>query len=94
LALSWAFWAVGFSQFAFVAETKAFSHGNFSWGYNIGLWFLFIFCTAELLRWVNESSEVRGWNKLAMGVVSSLWALHLASGVVYLWWQLSGHNYY
>ncbi len=94
LLISWGIWFVGFLQFAFVAETQRFAHGNFSWGYNLALSLLFVFCTAEWVRWVKETPAVRGLQKVALGGVSALFALHLVSGVVYLLWQLQGKIYY
>jgi hypothetical protein len=94
LQLSWGLWFVGFLQFAFLAETKYFSAGNFSWGYNISLSLLFVFCTAEWVRWIKETSSVQGFQKFALAAISALFALHLVSGVVYLFWQLQGRPYF
>jgi hypothetical protein len=94
LLFTWGMWVVAFLQFAFLAEKEHFLAGNFSWGYNIAVWLLFVLCAAEWLRWMKETSLVQGWQKLALFGASALFGLHVVSGTFYLVWQLMGNSFY
>ncbi len=93
LLFSWIFTLVSFLQFAFLAEKDYFAAGNFSWAWNIALWFLFLFSTADFLGRLKEESFDRMPEKIWRATVGSLFALHLASGVVYFVRQLLGLGY-
>lgn len=93
LQISWLFYGATFLQFAFFAEDKYFTSGNFSWGYNIALWFLFIFTAADFFRWLKEEEFDTRWKKMKALGVSGLFFMHLASGVAYLVKQLAGGGY-
>jgi hypothetical protein len=94
LLISWLFYGVTFLQFAFLAEDKYFTCGNFSWGYNIALWFLFIFTAADFFRWLKEEGCGIPFHKRKAVFMSLLFSLHLVSGVAYLVKQLAGGGYY
>lgn len=93
LQIAWAFYFVTFLQFAFLAENMYPSAGNFSWGYNIALWILFIFSTAEFFRWLSEEKEANVREKGKMALASVFFFLHLTSGIAYLIKQLAGGTY-
>lgn len=95
LVLSWLMLIIGAMQFAFLAEKKYFYAGNFSWGYNIALWFLFIFSFIEFVKWINEKEAFRnGINRLAITLTAIIFGLHLWSGVFYLIHQILEKGYY
>jgi len=94
LLLSWLFWGITFLQFSFIAEKKHFGAGNFSWGYNIALWLLFIFSSAEFFSWLKKENRETIYYKSKVIIVSLLFSLHLTSGIAYLAKQLSGGQYY
>lgn len=79
LKIARAYYAVTLLQFAFLAEKKNFDNGNFSWGYNIALWILFIFSTIEFFRWQAEGKKVGGREKGKLVLVSMLFFLHVKS---------------
>jgi len=94
LLLSWLFWGITFLQFSFIAENKYFAAGNFSWGYNIALWLLFIFSSAEFFSWLKKENREANFYKSKVIIIFLLFSLHLTSGIAYLAKQLSGGQYY
>jgi hypothetical protein len=93
LKISWLLYGVTFLQFAFLAERDGFDNGNFSWGYNLALWVLFLFTAVEFFRWLAEEGEGSGAEKAKLVLVSVLFSLHLTSGAAYLIKQLTGGIY-
>lgn len=94
LVLSWLITLAGFLQFAFLAETRYFDFGNFSWGWNVALWLLFLFSTVELGAWLAGGRPAHRGERVAARAVCMVFALHVASGVAYLVKQMLGLGYF
>jgi len=94
LLFCWIFTLVSFLQFAFLAEKRFFGAGNFSWAWNIALWFLFLFSAADFLRRLKEEAFDRAGQRIWRATVGSLFVLHVVSGVAYLVRQLLGLGYF
>ncbi len=76
--VAWLTFLAGVGQMYLFAESgPRFSHANFWWGAQIGLFVLFVVSLLFLLRHFRERPRWRGWLCLIV------FALHLLSGVVY-----------
>jgi hypothetical protein len=77
--------AVGFTERVLLVETGRVMAGNWSWGYFIAVRVLFVYAAAAFLR----APPAKRW-RWVPGVV---FALHLASGIVYVSQLATGHTY-
>lgn len=84
---SWFQYAVGFAEYYFLYEdgTRMY-HGNFGWGYQYGMFFLFMTSAITLLN-----SKDSKWKKLIQWIV---FAMHLVCGLLYFRKLLLGGKYY
>ena len=88
---------VGFLQAAFLIETGGRQyHGNFLWGYMVGMFFMFIGAVIVLYKDIasNRDGEIIKKINVKQGVSLLLFALHGWFGLVYMVGLLQGNMYF
>lgn len=98
LMLSWIHTTLAYLQFLLLAEMPRYAHGNFGWGYSIGLSLIFLFSLIELAQWlkqeqVNTWEDIRCANK-HLKVTVFLALAHLSTGIIWYIKIMHGGNYF
>lgn len=86
--LTWIMYGVATAQYILLIEKgRRWSHGNFSWAMLLAQFFLFFTSIDRFVSLVREGvNKIAGTErKLWFGCASVACALHLASGLCYLW---------
>lgn len=105
-ALAWFMCLAGFMERILLAETgERFTHGNFNWGFQISLYFIWLVAMRDWLclyiaaprRSVRNGSRTGRNSKsrgAGFGISTALLLLHLASGIYYLYYLIVLGNPY
>ena len=84
LWLAWSMFVFGAFYAYFLAESgNRFTHANFGWSANIGLFLLYIVCASEFARWWQAIDAHKAALPPAFLLTATVFILHLASGVIW-----------
>jgi hypothetical protein len=94
MKLCWLMLFFGILQFGMFAEPGSYYlAGNFSWGYNVALSFLFIFSTVEFFKEVRNSWDAGLYGRIKSSIVILFFAAHLFSGFIFIYRLFAGGGY-
>ncbi|MBN2400148.1 MAG: hypothetical protein JXI33_07385 [Candidatus Aminicenantes bacterium] len=93
-ALAVIFLVIALVQMAFFAEAGyRFFYWNFSWSYDMGLFFVFLVALIAYFSWMKSINKNKLLDIAKFLLCSLFLLLHLASGIIYLAKILSGFPY-
>lgn len=98
LMLSWVFTVLAYLQFLLLAEMPMYMHGNFGWGFNVGLSLIMLFSMMEFVKWckglqINTTKNIL-WTSSKLQITSFLLLAHLMTGLVWFTKIFFGGSYY